>query len=118
GAEPRVVIDLPGILRPIQRCRAALHGAVRVVPEAAALLAVGEAVEKQEVQGLVLPRGRGRGERPPGQGGEVDLQEAPLDLLGHWLPPRGWPTWFHSRMTGWSRRACSKPSTPTLAGSQ
>src|SRR5262249_20195024 len=83
GAEPGVVIDPAGVLGPVQGCGAAGRRAVVVVPVAALLLAVGEAVQQQEVQNLVLPGGRRRGERPPRQGGEVEIQQALLDRLGH-----------------------------------
>src|SRR5262245_44641375 len=81
GAEPRVVIDPPGILGLVQGCRAALHGAARSVAVAAFFVPVGEAVEQQEVQYLVLPRGRGRRERPPRQGGEIHIEQAFLNAF-------------------------------------
>ena len=83
GAEPRVVIDPAGILGPIQWSGAGRRPLVRNVPIAVFLLAVGEAVQQQEVQNLVLPGGRGRGKRPPLQSSEVELQQAFLDFLRH-----------------------------------
>jgi hypothetical protein len=46
--------------------------------------AVRETVQQQEVQDLVLPGGRGRGELPPPQGLEVEFQQTFLDFLSHW----------------------------------
>ena len=83
GAEPGVVIDRGRRPRAgTAACRRS-HGAARIVRVAAFLVAVGEAVQHQEVQHLVLPGGRRRGERPPGQRGEVDVQQAFLDRLSH-----------------------------------
>jgi len=83
AAEPRVVIDAAGILGPIEGSCAAGHRAVGVAAVAVLFVAVGEAVEHQEIEDLVLPGGRGRGERPPSQGGEIQLLQALLDFLGH-----------------------------------
>src|SRR5262249_6400473 len=83
GAEPRVVIDSAGIFWPIQGCRATLHGSASDVPVTVFFLAVGEAIQQQEVQHLVLPGGRGRSERPPRQGGEVEFQQTFLNRLAH-----------------------------------
>ena len=83
GAEPRVVIDAAGVLGPVQRRDAAGRRAAVAVAVAALLVAVGEAVQQQEVQHLIFPGGRGRSERPPRQRGEVEVQQAFLDRLSH-----------------------------------
>src|SRR5579864_844023 len=82
-AKPGVVIDRTGVLGPVERRDAGAYRLSLVVPMAVLLPAIGETVYEQEIQDLVLPGGRGRGERPPCQGGEVEFQQAYLDSFGH-----------------------------------
>ena len=61
----------------------ARRGTVRVVPVIVYFVIVGETVEQQEIQHLVLPCGWGRGKRSPRQGSEIQIVQAFLDVLYH-----------------------------------
>ena len=83
GTEPNIVVDSTGVFRAVERrgsvaCRASI-----VVPEATVLVPIGEPVQKQKIDNLILPRGRRRHERPLGQRCEVKVQKAFFDFLGH-----------------------------------
>src|SRR5208337_1225533 len=60
GAEPAVVIHAAGIVGRVQGRGPRGHWLVVLVAVAASFLAVGEAVQQQEVKYLVLPGGRRR----------------------------------------------------------
>src|SRR5262249_28473757 len=83
GAAPGVVIDPARVFRRVQGRGSRFQRAAFTVPIAAALVAVRETVQEQKIENLILPRGRRRLERLPGQGPEVNVQEALLDLDGH-----------------------------------
>jgi hypothetical protein len=113
GAKPHVVIDPARVFRRVQRGGPRCYRAAFIVPMAAALVPVGEAVHEQKIESLILPSGRRRCERPSGQPSEVNVQQALLDLVGHVrfslglvpimrpelvpsvLPPRGRPVPRH-----------------------
>ena len=47
------------------------------------LVPIGEPIQKQKIDNLILPRGRRRHERPLGQRREVKVQKAFFDFLSH-----------------------------------
>src|SRR5262249_43617897 len=110
GAEPRVVIDPAGVPGLVQRGAAAGHRAVLAAPVAAFFFAVGEAVQQQEVQDLVLPGRRGRSEGPPREGCEVEIQQTFLDWLGHRLTDPG-----ACRRSPWRPPRCSHLCLPAAS---
>src|SRR5262249_6314092 len=82
-AEPRIVLSSARVFGRVQGRGSGSHRVTFRVPIAAALVPVRETVQEQKIENLILPGGWRRGERPPGQGTEVNIQEALLNLVGH-----------------------------------
>src|SRR5262245_14362640 len=80
--EPATVIN-PSCIFAIEPRRPFGYRTTIVVPIAAALVAVGESIDQQKIQHLVLPSGRGGTELPLAQPHEVEIQQTLLNVLGH-----------------------------------
>ncbi len=81
GGEPAVVVYLPRALLRVERRGAARRWTALVIAMPSLLLTVGEPVQKQEVQDLVLPGGGRWRECPSRKGSEVDVVEALFDHI-------------------------------------
>ena len=83
GLEPSVIVDASGVVYRVERRPARSHRAAVVVPVAAALVPIREPVDEQEIKHLVFPSSGRRRVLASGQLGEVEIQQAFFDLLGH-----------------------------------